>query len=330
MYKGKRGFRKRKAPPHRVDNSLAARMRKVGPDHFGLLLVDSGKKHYAARLTNFYGDNLWEPEPVPCRRDALATLIAETKKQMRAHGLVELVVGIERTGRWHQPAKQMLKTVWQVKMIHPFTTKQLRKPASPAIKTDKVDLTAMQRAMVCGYGLDEPELPVVWLELRELSRYRADLVAKRASLKVQCKGRMEALIPGYTSVFEDFWKSAAPAALVEAYPSARKMLRAGTDRMRRKLAKAGVTCRRSTAERARLWAGQAAPADPVGELNAIMLHDSLTRIRQQSVFAECYETRLMERLVRTPLVLLLTITGVNVVSAADFGGSLRNRGPKRK
>jgi transposase len=96
--------------------------------------------------------------------------------------------------------------------------------------------------------------------------------------------------------------------------------------MVRKLAKAGVTCRRSTAERARLWAGQAAPADPVGELNAIMLRDSLARIRQQSACAVCYEVRLMERLVRTPLVLLLTITGVNVVSAAEFGSEMGPHG----
>lgn len=322
MYKGKRNRPKRKAPPHRVNNSLATRMRKVGPDHFGLLLVDSGKEHYTVRLTNFYGDILWEPEPVPCRKGALEKLIADARNQMGEHGLVESVVGIERTGRWHEPIKQMLKTNWPVKMVHPFTTKQLRQPASPGIKTDKVDLTAMQRAMVCGYGLDDPEVPLLWLELRELSRYRADLVGTRASLKAQCKCRMEALIPGYTSLFEDFWKSAAPAALIEAYPSARKMLRAPAEKMVRKLAKAGTTCQRSTAERARLWAAQAAPADPVGELNAIMLHDSLGRVRQQSACAVRYEVRLMERLVRTPLVLLLTITGVNVVSAAGFGSEM--------
>ena len=66
--------------------------------------------------------------------------MAEVEKQMATHGLTGLVVGIERTGRWHQPIKQMVEKKWPVKMIHPFTTKQLRQPASSGIKTDPIDL----------------------------------------------------------------------------------------------------------------------------------------------------------------------------------------------
>jgi transposase len=167
----------------------------VGPEHFGLLLVDSGKRHFAVRLTNFFGDCLWEPEPVRSMRTALEAMMAEVEKQMAKHGLTDLVVGIERTGRWHHPVKQMVEKKWPVKMIHPFTTKQLRQPASSGIKTDPVDLIAMQRAMICGYGTEDLELPEPWLEFRLVSRARADLVSKRACLKTQCAGRMEALLP---------------------------------------------------------------------------------------------------------------------------------------
>ena len=324
MSKGNRRSRRRKGTvsAQRTDDSLQKRIREVGPEHFGLLLVDSGKRHFAVRLTNFYGDDLWEPEPVRNHRVALEEMMAEVENQMQVHGLAELVVGIERTGRWHHPIKQLVEKKWPVKMIHPFTTKQLRQPASSGVKTDPVDLVAMQRAMICGYGTEEQELPESWLSFRQLSRARADLVSKRASLKTQCDGRMEALIPGYTELFDDLWKTPTAAALIEAYGSAEKLVRAGTDRIMTKLAKKGVRCQRSTVERVRSWAAHAAPADPAATLNHRILCDYLALIRQLTVLIDRYEADLLEHLVQTPTVLLLSVTGINVVSASDYGSEM--------
>jgi len=324
MSKGTRRSCRRKGTVsiQNTDDSLQKRIREVGPEHVGLLLVDSGKRHFAVRLTNFYGDDLWEPEPVRSHRVALEEMMAEVENQMQVHGLAELVVGIERTGRWHHPIKQLVEKKWPVKMIHPFTTKQLRQPASSGTKTDPVDLIAMQRAMICGYGTEEQQLPEPWLSLRQLSRARADLVGKRASLKTQCGGRMEALIPGYTELFEDLWKTPTAAALIEAYGSAGKLVRAGADRVMTKLAKKGIRCQRSTVERVRSWAAQAAPADPAATVNHHILCDYLALIRQLTVLIERYEADLLEHLVQTPAVLLLSITGINVVSASDYGSEM--------
>jgi|WetSurMetagenome_2_1015567.scaffolds.fasta_scaffold63090_1 hypothetical protein len=306
----------------RKDEALSTRIRQVGPERFGLLLVDSGKRNFAVRLTNFFGDCLWEPEPVRSQRMALESMIAEVHRQMATHGLSELVVGIERTGRWHCPLKQMVEKKWPVKMIHPFTTKQLRQPASLGIKTDAVDLTAMQRAMICGYGTEDLELPAPWLEFRLVSRARADLVAKRACLKMQCAGRMEALLPGYTELFDDVWKTPAPAALIAAYPSARKLLGADRERILQRLSGMGVPCQRSTVDRARAWAAQAAPADAGAAVNQRVLRDHLALIRHLTVQIDRYETDLLGLLVITPVVLLLSITGLNVVSACDYGSEM--------
>jgi transposase len=309
-------------PPQGADESLKTCIRQAGPEHVGVLLVDSGKRHFAVRLGNFLGDCLWEPEPVRCHRPGLESMMVEVEKQMARHGLVELVVGIERTGRWHQPIKQLVEAKWPVKMISPFTTKRLRQPANPGVKTDPIDLTAMHRAMICGYGTDEAALPEPWLDLRLLSRARADLVSKRASLKTQCAGRMEALFPGYTDLFEDLWKTPTAAALIEAYCSPLKLLQAGTDRVMEKLSKAGVTCRRSTAERVRAWAAQAAPADDGTAVNHDILRDHLSLIRRLSELIDRYEVALLGYLVQTPAVLLLSITGINVASASDYGGEM--------
>ena len=67
------------------------------------------------------------------------------------------IVVIERTGRYHRPIQRTFaKAGFEVRIIHPLTTKQHRQPANPGNKTDDTDLAAMQRAAVNGFGLLEP------------------------------------------------------------------------------------------------------------------------------------------------------------------------------
>jgi len=232
------------------------------------------------------------------------------------------MVGIERTGRWHEPAKHLLEKRWPVRMIHPFTTKQLRQPASPGIKTDPVDLTAMQRAMICGYGTEEAQLPEQWLELRLLSRERSKLVSKRSALKTQAMVQMESLFPGYSELFHNFWRNPAAAALIEAYPTAESILAADNDQIVRTLSESGTRCLASTVERVRNWANQASPPDRGKEVNHRILCDYLALIRQLSARIDRCEKDLLQCLVQTPAVLLLSITGLNVPSTSNYGGEM--------
>lgn len=305
-----------------TDESLRKRIREVGPDKFGLLVVDTGKKHYAVRLTNFFEDTLWEPDPVSNNRIALEKMMDEVENTMQENGLTELMVGIERTGRLHEPAKQVLEKKWPVRMIHPFTTKQLRQPASAGIKTDPVDLTAQQRAMICGYGTEEAQLPEQWLELRYLSRERRNLVSKRSTLKTQAVVQMESLFPGYSELFHNFWRNPAAAALIEAYPCAESILAADNEQIVHTLSESGTRCLRSTVERVRSWANQASPPDRGKEINHRILCDYLALIRELTTRIDHCEKALLQRLVQTPAVLLLSITGVNVPSASNYAGEM--------
>jgi hypothetical protein len=122
-------------------------VRKIGGDKFGVLVVDSSKKNAEMWLTDFYGEPLWdESRTVPITRGHLDQIMNVVGGSCREHGLKDLVVGIEQTGRYHLPIKRALEKRWEVKTIHPFVTKQLRQPASPGVKTDGVDLEAMTRA----------------------------------------------------------------------------------------------------------------------------------------------------------------------------------------
>ncbi len=47
----------------------------------------------------------------------------------------------------------------EVRLVHPFATKQFRQPADPGNKTDDTDLAPIHRAAVNGLGLIEPAPP---------------------------------------------------------------------------------------------------------------------------------------------------------------------------
>ena len=86
---------------------------------------------------------------------------------------------IERTGRYHRPIQRAFaKAGFEVRIIHPLTTKQHRQPANPGNKTDDTDLAAMQRGAVNGFGLLEPPADPLSIRLQLLARHRRDLVEK--------------------------------------------------------------------------------------------------------------------------------------------------------
>ena len=97
-----------------------------------------------------------------------------------------MIVVIERTGKFHHPAKRAFGAAgFEVRIVHPFATKQFRQPAYPDCKTDDTDLAAIFRTAVNGFGLTEPVVPQDYLELRTWARHRRDLVRKSTALRVR-------------------------------------------------------------------------------------------------------------------------------------------------
>ena len=314
-----KGTKCRKKP----DNSLRARVRKVGGDKFGVLVVDSSKKNAEVWLTDFYGEPLWdESRTFPITHGHLDEMMDVVGGTYREHGLKDMVVGIEQTGRYHLPVKRALEKRWEIKTIHPFTTKQLRQPASPGVKTDGIDLEAMSRAIISGYGTDQRPFPLLYAKWQMLNRAREELVDKRARLKIQCQERLNAFMPGYAALFKDIWRAPTAWAIVECYGSAKRLLREDVESIRTRLKDKGIRCFRPTINRVLAWAADAASPDPAGALNRRILSNNLQLIAQIGRYIDRYERHLAAYLVQTPFVLLLSITGINVVSASGYGSEL--------
>jgi transposase len=307
----------------KIDNSLRQRVRKIGGDKFGVLVVDSSKKNGEFWLTDFYGEPMWdESRTFPITRGHLDQMVNAVGGSCRELGLKDLVVGIEQTGRYHRPIKRALEKRWEVKTIHPFVTKQLRQPASPGVKTDGVDLEAMTRAIIGGYGDDPHPVPTLYAKWQLVNRAREDAVDRRTRLKQQSQERLHAFMPGYAGLFQHFWDTPAAVTIAETYGSAKRLLTVDVESIRERLRAKGMRMMRPTINRVLAWAADAPSPDPGGALNRRIWRDNVRLIEHLTRDITRYERQLTGYLVQTPFVLLLSIPGINVVSASGYGSEV--------
>ncbi len=299
------------------------RVQAVGPEHFGIVSVDCAKARSKWMLADFYGSILVEPTVVEHTRAGFDAAIAQLRKALAARDIRDVLVAVERTGAYHQPVQRAFAAAgFEVRIVHPLATKQFRQPAHPGYKTDDTDLAAIHRAAVNGFALYEAPLESQWLELQLLVRHRRDLVHKASALCCQVREHLDAAMPGYAALFDDLWGSNVALFLVRQVGLARHILHAGVDEMAKMLTAAKVNFQRRSLTRVLAWAtASAAPGELADRqrLIAVALDDD-RRTKENQIRA--LESQIAIALVRTPYVRLLSICGINVVSAADYAGEM--------
>jgi hypothetical protein len=153
-----------------------------------------------------------------------------------------------------------------------------------------------------------------------LIRHRRDLVRKGAALNCQIRDHLEAALPGFAACFDKLWDSPIPWHWLRHYPKAVQLRDAGALTLAQSLRQAGIRFQQRTVHAVLDWAEHAAPGDVAAGQHlriALALYDDRQRKTQD---IQALERDIAGRLVQTPYVLLLSFPGINVVSAADFGG----------
>jgi len=151
---------------------------------------------------------------------------------------------------------------------------------------------------------------------------RRTLVQKCSTLCCQIHEHLEAALPGLAMCFVPIWDSHAVWHLIGQLGSAAAFLQAGSPGMIQSLRSAGIRFQQRTLDTMLAWAKQAAPAEPTaGVHHQLALALNADRL-QKSLEIQALERRIAHALAGTPYILLLSIPGVNVVSAADFAGEM--------
>jgi transposase len=300
---------------------LHPRVQQVGPERFGIVCFDCAKTRSKFLLADFYGRVLLPPTVVAHTRPDLDAAVAQIRQAFDHHQLRDGLVAIERTGRYHRIVQRTFAAAgFETRILHPFVTKQYRQPVDPGNKTDDTDLTAIHRATVTGCALLEATRDEAWTTLQLVIRHRRDLVRKGAALNCQIRDHLEAALPGYAACFDKLWDSLIPWHLLRHFPTAEHLRAAGLASVEHSLRQAAIRFQRRTVQAVLDWAAQAAPGDVAAAQHqriALALYDDRQRKTQE---IQALEREIAGRLVQTPYVLLLSFPGINVVSAADFGG----------
>jgi transposase len=324
----KRGRKRRPDVLQKARGVIHPRVQEVGPERFGIVAVDCAKARSKWMLSDFYGNVLVEPTDVEHHRAGFDAAIESLRRAIRERDLRDLIVAVERTGRYHHPpARAFAAGGFQVRIVHPFTTKQFRQPANPGNKTDDNDLAAICRAAINGFALVEPALDESWRQFQLLTRHRRDLVGKASILCCQVKEHLDAALPGYAACFPTLWEHPAALTLALHVGGAGELRQASRVRLSAVLQNAGVGFQQRTLDRVSEWARNAADPDLAAAHHRRIAADLEADRQRKELEIQALEREIAQMLARTPYILLMSIPGVNVVSAAEYAaemGPIRN------
>jgi transposase len=307
----------------KANGNVHSRVEAAGPKHFGILCIDPHKGCSKWMLSDFYGRVLVPPTELVHSRCDFQAAFSCLRQATAEHQIKDLIVAVERTGRYHLPVQHAFKNEgFEVRILHPYTTKQYRQPANQGNKTDDTDLAAMQRASVAGFGLLEPVLDPLYQKLRLWVRHRRDAIQKRSMLYCQMLDHLALFMPGFDQCFDHFWDNAVAVHLARHFSSPLEILHKGHAALGQLLDEANILYQERTLEKILAWARATHAPDPHASLHHRIYCDLDLDRQAKTQFVHTLEIEIASCLVQTPYVLLLSIPGINVVSAAEFGGEM--------
>lgn len=322
-FKKRKGVSPKKRFIGKPTGQIQERVRAATPEHFGVVSVDCAKRRSKWMLCNFYGKVLVEPTSVEHSAAGLQSMTRRIREACRAEKLADTIVAVEMTGIYHKPVQRAFrKAGFDTRIVHPFASNHYRRPLHPDEKTDEHDLEAIFHAAINGYGLATLPVGEVYQSLQAVSRHRHNLVKQRSRLMVQIRRLLHQTMPGFADLFGDdklFQKSIALPVAV-AFPSADAIRRAGVAGIETCLTQAKVRFQTRTIERIVAWAAVAGEPSELAEMHTRQWRqlNDVRRLFDEQIAAA--EREMAGFLVKTPYVLLLTVTGINVVSAARLAG----------
>jgi hypothetical protein len=128
----KRGRSRRPDVLQKPRGVIHPRVQEIGPEHFGIVAVDAAKARSKWMLSDFWGNVLLPPTIVEHNRVGFDAAVAALKQALKQHDVRDLLVAVERTGRYHHaPARAFAAARLEVRTVHPLITRHFRQLADP-------------------------------------------------------------------------------------------------------------------------------------------------------------------------------------------------------
>jgi len=159
--------------------------------------IDIGKKFHEAVLVSQEGEIIIAPFRFSNSRSGFNFL----REKISAFPVKDCSVGLEATGHYWLNLYAELKKDYQVKVINPLQSDSLRNLYLRKVKTDKKDCLIVADLLRIGKLEETVVLDPKIKELRQLSRFRYELISLLKAQKQRIVGILDIVFPEYQGLF---------------------------------------------------------------------------------------------------------------------------------
>jgi len=189
--------------------------------------VDVGKGSHQAAGYNPARDRVVGRITFPVSRGGFERLRAFLEGLAAEPG--DVLVGLEATGHYHLTLGEFLaERGYGVVLINPYQAAQFRRSQGGKAKTDRIDARALARFVAVSNPAATPQPDATLAGLRELTRFRAELVGDRTVAINRLHGALDLAFPELPTLLGRL-NTGTTLALLAAYPTAASVAEADRD-----------------------------------------------------------------------------------------------------
>lgn len=296
-----------------------------------ILAIDSARDFPKALICDYFGKVLEKPFFFSVNSEGIFTLHKKVQHWVGCVKALRVFVGIEVAGCYHDAIGEALnKLGYEVNLVNPFTTSSERRKMLDFSKTDDKDLLAIAQAIIANNGISPKRVTGFYEQMQAICRARRQHVAEAAALKAQIRQLMSIVFREFQGmvnpetlekqkIFSSFW-SPKSRLIMRYFPLPNQILTLGETGLKQLATFKGV---RLTEHEIKLLL-QAAKRNLVNsstELNRFKDEQIKFRFEQLETLEKriaVLEFQMELLLVQTPAILLLSIKGISIITAAEF------------
>jgi transposase len=302
-----------------------ARIRGLDLERCLVVPVDVGKSSALALVADHYGEVVVAPFEFELTEGGLRLLIASVARADAARAAVGVRIGVEAAGHYHRTLVSRLRAEsFEVVELNPGAVKEARsQQLLRGLKNDVRDLGAMAELLVRGAGRPSAVRTGTLAVQAAWAGHRRRKVKAHTALGNQVLGQLDLVFPGLGGCFEDILGTKVGRVMLRDLVEPARIRRLGLEGLRRYVGRRGVRLSRSKAAQVLSAAGDVLrlPDEEVAALRPVLAADVALLDALDAEIARA-EDELAQVLPATPAGVLVTLPGVAVVRASNYGAEI--------
>ncbi|WP_307332915.1 IS110 family transposase [Evansella vedderi] len=323
LFKSKQGLRR---------SQFAKEIRGADLEKVLLVPIDVSKVLQKAMIINYYGEVLEPSFSFMVNKTGMNLLIRNIEKAKDSCQAERVFVGIEATGHHYEDIVRILTDKgYSVHIINPASTHEERKQHLTYTKTDDIDLYLIAEVLIGNKATNAKLANGDYKRLQQLTRARRSEINKRSSIKQEIRTIHDQIWREYQGfsqledgkvktkhIFSDFWGKGS-LYLLTHFPHASQILDLGEFGLRQLSKEHNLKIRKTTIEKILFAAGESV-SKPIEDLSSelFILKQKLKDYEWLTRNIEAYELEIERIFIKTEGLLLLTVPGIGLVTAAEI------------